>query len=334
MKNNAHFISSIKMSILFVLLILGFAETKAQLFTRPLPKKWVAKADCIERKMWFRFGRKAQNVKSKEEILKRIVGSSQESKIFYPIHSITTLLNNLDAKDPNLKGVNIYITSFDITKPGPLRNTNTIDRQIVLVFATARPDNGHDDTGYYFAIGADNSCHEITMNDKDNWLKNYRDNIVNSVNGFNTTIDPGASYNWYQGNRLQVSDTWRVFHDYLELKEFLVDEKDYQKRKFKNDLYGIQVDFSSYTELGNDEGKYKYRLTLQFEYTRQKNDGTYEVFYLDDQPNFFRRKKKADKQGRRELARSEKQNKQKNQKNGEEKAMGFNHGELCPDICN
>jgi hypothetical protein len=324
--NNIFRISIRNLLLAQVLLLILFSfHASAQLFTRILPNKWTSKAASIERTTWFRFGKLKPENKSKEEIFKKSIASFQKS-IFYPIQAVNTLIDLIEKEAPVLKRINIYITSFDINNPGKVDVSKTPDGQILFVFAPAEDKDTHPDIGKYFVIANDNICYEISVKEKDSWADKYINNVIVTNDGLRTTVDPNAKENQMDGH---VSDTRSLYYLYEDLTEFLVEERKYQERKFNKNVSGIEIDLASYTDEGDNDGYYKNRLILQFEFTNDDSNGSHEKFYIDDGKNFYRRLKKTLKtQG--SIIRIKSIN--KNRKNDFTK-RGFNHSELCPDDC-
>jgi len=301
-------------------------NTSAQIFTRPLPKNWVSKKSSIERKNEFLVGKlyPSPDQKTKAEILHKKVSANQPLQMRYSEKSVTDLMNRISEKysvngirKPN-QWVNIYIT-LDASVP-----------KIVLVFAPAKGDEGEPgkinppkDLGSYFVI-ENNMCTEILKGDNDNWCKNYFDYVIDGADGLVSTIDQTDRDNSSGGI---YSDTKSEYYAFKDLKEFLIDEPEYQKNHFNNDIWGIEVDFAAYTDKGDANGRFKLRFILQFELLPNINGP--DVLYVDDQSNFNRRLKRWIK----------KYNKAENGKaltqttKEEREKVGSNNGQLCPPNC-
>ncbi len=296
-------------------------QSSAQLFTRQLPKSWTAKADGIERKTWFHLANLKPGSKSKDKIFQDKIQTADYPHLFYPIEVVDKLIGKLGEIVVPYNSINVYITLF--TKSV---NCKTVlpainDNQILLVFAPAnRINNSVLDIGRYFIMAPDNTCIEIEKFCMEEWSANYFKKVVDGADGLISTI-LNAPENIGKDGKL--TDTKSIVYPYENFKEFLTRERDYQNRKFYS-VSGIQVDFSQFTEKGDGSinAEYKYRLILQFEFTRKEGNKDV-VFYVDDEKNFLRRLKK-----------TMKRNESRVSPNGTVEIKTFNHGELCPQICN
>ncbi len=307
---------------LVVTLIMLSLNTSAQLFTRPLPKSWTAKADGIERKTWFHLPGLKPSTKSKDRIFQDKIHTTDYPHLFYSIAGVNDLIAKLDKIAVSFNSINVYITLP--TKPvtcatalPPISND-----QIILVFAPAdRVGETVKDVGNYFIIGPDDKCYEIEKSCMQEWSSNYFKKVIDGADGLISTI-LNIKENKYKG---VLTDTRSIAYPYSNIKEFLVNEKDYQGRKF-NKVSGIQVDFAQFTDRGDpqsDKVEYQYRLILQFEFTRKNEQSKDEVFYIDDQKNFLRRLKKTKKEEEKNRASND----------GRIRIKTFNHGSLCPQVC-
>lgn len=294
----------------------------AQLFTRPLPKSWTAKADGIERKAWFHLPGIIPGSKSKDKIFQDKIQTTDYPHLFYSIGAVEKLLTQFEKTTIPYNSVNVYITLFTNSA-----NCKTVlppisTKQIILVFAPAmRSRAGVTDIGKYFIIAPDDNSYEVEKSCMEDWSSNYFKKVVDGTDGLISTILDAPENKDKYG---KLTDTKSIVYPYENFKEFLTTEKDYQDRKF-NKVSGIQVNFSQFTDKGDPDSfnqEYKYRLILQFEFTRKEGNKDV-VFYIDDQKNFLRRLKKTRKKNESGISAY-----------GTEEIKTFNHGELCPQICN
>lgn len=307
--------------LVIILMALSLHST-AQLFTRQLPKSWTAKADGIERRTWFHLANLKPGSKSKDKIFQDKIQTADYPHLFYPIEAVKDLLTQFEKIATPYNSVNVYITLFTNSANCKTALPPISPKQIILVFAPAnRTPGGVTDIGKYFMIAPDNKCYEVEKPCMEDWSLNYFKKVVDGADGLISTI-LNAPENIGKDGKL--TDTKSIVYPYENFKEFLTREKDYQNRKFYT-VTGIQVDFSQFTDKGDGSinADYKYRLILQFEFTRKDENNKDVVFYIDDEKNFLRRLKKTRKKNESRLS-----------SNGTVEIMTFNHGELCPQICN
>jgi hypothetical protein len=320
--------------LLLTTFILLSLNTPAQIFTRRLPKSWTAKAEGVERIAWFHLANPTPGAKSKDRIFQDKIKTPEYPHLFYSIDGINELLKKLGAIPESFNSVNVYITLFRNFENCSANLPHIDDDKIVLVFTPAnRGASGVKDIKRYFIIGPDNKCYEIEEKCLQDWSSNYVTKLIDGADGLVSTILDKTENHCDKQNHCKdnkLSDTRSIVYDYDNFKEFLEEERAYQDRKFDK-VTGIQVNFSQFTDKGDPNakpGQYQYRLTLQFEFTKAV-EGKNEVFYIDDQRNFLRRRKKSDKEEQRLM----KKEKAKIQLLGRNSIKTFNHGELCPQVC-
>lgn len=312
-----------KINFLVVIAIILSNSAIAQIFTRPLPKSWVSKFDCIERSMWFRIGNYKPGGKSKDDIFKEKTGMPAKN-IFFSNKSIDDLINKIEAVVLPFDHINIYLGLYvdDPSCPQDMKKPGTND--VVLVFAPAerkRDEHGNDiyvDVGSYFMVDKNEACHEIINKQCfDKWIKEYVDKLSSAKDGLASTIDPTKNENILPDGT--ISDTRRLTYSYESFLEFWKEERKHLVKKNIN-ISGIRVDFVQYTDRGMPEkrGKFQYRLHLQFELIQEISSGNQVDYYQEDTKNFHRRYKKYLKEREKDSLLS---------------PNGGNHGQLCPNIC-
>ncbi len=293
-----------------LLLIVFNKSIQAQ---QPVPKMWIPKYETEARTNWFKT-RPYGN--SKKDILNKKIGYSHLPYFRIPVNGFRSLIDTMNkVYGEDFAKLNLYLTSFDKTCPGPLSSPTTKNKQFVLVFAPAGEDN--IDKGKYFIISpTDNKCHEIPFAIKKCWALNYINNVVNGPSGLASTLDPDDSRNSADG---PISDTRCITYIYSYFKQFINEERHYQDENGTTNprrisISHIQVSFASYTITGIGRNDYRYpetscrdRLILLFDFVRNGS-----VFYIDTAPDFPDRYKKT-------IA--------------EKGTAGFDNGQLCPPNC-
>ncbi|MEJ0106720.1 MAG: hypothetical protein WDO19_31065 [Bacteroidota bacterium] len=124
---------------LFASVTLAFINNYPHAQSRKVPTMWVSADKSKEVEKNFRLQSFKPGSYSKAQILNKIIGQTHPFSIRYPIASLIDLFLMMEYQyDDSIKGLNVYLAAFDVEHPGPVSSTNTINKQLVLIFAPTR----------------------------------------------------------------------------------------------------------------------------------------------------------------------------------------------------
>ena len=327
------------------------SEIEAQFFTKKLPQKWIPMGESEDHVKWFNSKTYVSGAKYKSQILKD-KGVLNSDYVFYSNDAIKELNKRLknEISDPGNQRVNIYITYYTGTPANCIPPIKV--NQLIFVYAPASPDR--KDLGKYFII-IENKCYEISKACKDSWFDDYNKYINTPAKDKSTVVDGLTSTIERTGDnydKTEYSDTKFVSYVFDEFSEFIHKEKKYQLRKFKEyEIIGMVVDYAAYSDKGY-KNYHKGRFILQFDFAKKGTNG-YDKVYIDKESNFEKRKRKTEnslkksiwsKSGYENWKKENPSIKDKPEYNTYDKWLkqmiaefeikGFDHSELCPDVCN
>jgi len=261
-------------------------------------------------------------------MLIKLAGPTQPTSYNFEKADFMTLLDALKNSPNASDAVKMYFAIFDAAHPGSVPAGSVADKQLVILFTPATLFGLVDNWAYATAQGKihyllipGQKLIEIDTTVSNNWIKFYDRKICTGPGGFSSTINHDRE-NWYNG---KLSDTKSMFYPVKNFDELFVTEIQNQETNHGNPVSQVQMNLACYTNTGDDEGKNKNRVLIQFNLlTKNAATGTQDVINLEAQPDF-----EARAGARSALTKMQHPAIKKN----ELPFFDFDNGQLCPLNC-
>jgi hypothetical protein len=266
---------------LFILTLLTLNKMmKAQsplCVTRGLSKMFLEKNVTDERIYEFSNATYPHAVKSKKTAIDELV--PHQSYVFtYTQKALKTLFeDNLLPGNP--AEIRLFFALYKSCPSSPLPIS---DDQIIILFSGVSAGSPPDK--YYFLNNNDDKVYIVDKNCGDNWCDGYEKTILPALN---ITIDSSNPDDSDGGDKF--SDTKSIVYETTDIKDAFKYEEEYQLCKHKIAIIEYKMSFSAFTDKGNNKGKYKKRLHVQFEYVYIKA-GKKEILQQETQGDYSQRK--------------------------------------------
>lgn len=236
----------------------SYAQPECPEELEPIPAMYVLKADALERIVQF-----SGFPNSKFHLLEGL-NKTQDLSLIYTRVAVDKLLRKINVDS----GIRIYFARYCKYEKDPLPD-EIEDGKVILLFAT-QPRGNAKPTEYYFLNDKrnDNNIYPIGERDANEWIIDYNINVQKVLR---QTLIPGDTNNIDKGDKRFPYDTKSIFYSKADIEEAFKNEVEFQRRYYGIDINAYKVSFSSYTPAGDNNGKYKNRLLLQFDYLYDSN---------------------------------------------------------------
>lgn len=270
---------------------------------RPLPRMWVSDFNANDLKSWYTSGMLSTSRKTKEQILKDAISQNHQRSYFFTTSCIDNLFSMIeDDYDLSvMKGIRLYIVSYDGKKPANLPAVGIDRNELLFVFAPTKHCDSLD-LGNYYVLWGDGNPYRVDYLSVTGWENNYLTQEVETAQGLNSTIEPNQDENLMPGPNLHYDDTRAIFYSYSDFKDFFCTERKYQDcNRYNNPqmkiINGIFITLASVTDKGighnynnMKETGFKSRLIVFYDFSRL-NGAQNEIFSIEQTRDFAYRPK-------------------------------------------
>lgn len=238
------------------------------------------------------------------------VNGKQDIAINYTQKAMEKLFKAINTTDGEDSGIRVYFARYNVcpdnTLPDPVK-----ENQLVLLFTKevkkTAPRN------YFFINANDDALYYVDSICAEKWIRDF---IKKNQPGLRTTIDSADEENRDITSRDGYSDTKSIFFRKGQIDSAFNREEKYQLEKHRIRIKGYQMLFSAYSNEGDERGRHKNRLHIQFNYLYDR-EGKTEILFLDDQEDYGCRREASEKAVQTAAP----------------KKMLINNGQLCPTHC-
>jgi hypothetical protein len=247
-------------------------------------------------------------IPSKYEKLSAVNGK-QDIVINYTQKAMEKLFKAINTTDGDDSGIRVYFARYnaclDNALPDPVK-----ENQLIVLFTKevkkSAPRN------YFFINANDDALYYVDSVCAEKWIRDF---IKKNQPGLRTTIND-VPENADATSPVGYSDTKSIFFRKGQIDSSFNKEEEYQLRKHGIRIKGYQLLFSAYSNEGDERGRHKNRLHIQFNYLYDR-EGKTEILFLDDQEDYGCRREASEKAV--QIAAPKK--------------MLINNGQLCPTHC-